>query len=154
MSDPVAPATVPEAAPAPVADAPWYQGADQETVGYLQNRGLDRKTPKEAALEAIKAHREAEKFIGAPADKLVRLPKDEADTAGWEQVYGRLGVPADAKGYDFSDLKFSDGSEPDSDFTDFFKNNARKYHLTKQAARDLMHDMLGYMEKSEGDESA
>jgi hypothetical protein len=49
-----------------------------------------------------KAHREAEKLIGAPASEMIRIPKDPNDAEGWRQVRSRLGVPADEKGYDFA----------------------------------------------------
>jgi hypothetical protein len=91
-------------------DKPWYDGAGAEDVGYFQNRGWDKVDAKTAAINAAKAHREAEKLIGAPAAELVRLPKDPNDAAGWAAVRSRLGVPADEKGYNFADVKHADGS--------------------------------------------
>jgi hypothetical protein len=38
-------------------------------LGYLQNRGWDKVDAKTAAINAGKAHREAEKLIGAPATR-------------------------------------------------------------------------------------
>lgn len=112
MTDTPAPAP----APAPAPDAPWFNGADTETIGYIQNRGLDKITPVEAAMKTIKAHREAEKHLGVPSDQLQRMPKDAGDTDGWNSLYNRLGVPADAKDYDFSGVKFADGTELDDGF--------------------------------------
>src|SRR5690348_6393637 len=48
----------------------WFDGADAETVGHIQNRGLDKLPANEAALAAIKAHREAEKHLGVRADQI------------------------------------------------------------------------------------
>lgn len=90
----------------------WYEGkADAITVGYLQNRGLHDKTPEEVALSVAKAHMEAEKFIGAPADQLIRLPKDPADTQAWDAVYQRLGALKDGERPDWTHIKTPDGKE-------------------------------------------
>ncbi len=80
-------------------------------MGYFQNRGWDKVDAKTAALNAAKAHREAEKLIGAPADKMIRLPNDPNDAEAMRQVRQKLGMPQDAKGYDFSSIKRADGSE-------------------------------------------
>jgi hypothetical protein len=93
----------------PPAEKPWYDGAPAEDVGYFQNRGMDKMTAKDAALAAAKAHREAEKLIGGPADKMIRLP-ESTDAEGWRQVRLKMGVPQDEKGYDFSVVKHADGS--------------------------------------------
>lgn len=101
-------------APAPVAgDKPWHDGFAAEDIGYFQNRGTDKGDAKAAALAASRAHREAEKLIGAPAAELIRLPKDPNDTAGWTTVRERLGVPKDANGYAdaFKVIKHADGSD-------------------------------------------
>lgn len=97
-------------APPAGGDKPWYDGAAAEDVGYLQNRGWDKVDAKTAALNAAKAHREAEKLIGAPADKIIRIPNDPNDAEAMRQVRLRLGMPQDEKGYDFTPLKHADGS--------------------------------------------
>src|SRR5258708_32263958 len=86
---------------------PWYDGVDSDTVGYIQNRGLDKVDAKNAFLAAVKAHKEAEKLIGVPADQVLRLPKDANDTSGWNTVKDRLGRPKDASGEDFTAVKES-----------------------------------------------
>lgn len=94
-------------------DKPWHDGIAAEDLGYFQNRGLDKGDAKAAALGAAKAHREAEKLIGAPANELVRIPKDPNDAAAWTAVRERLGVPKDANGYAdaFKVIKHADGSD-------------------------------------------
>jgi len=71
------------AAAAAAGAKPWYEGAAAEDVGYFQNRGWDKVDAKTAAFNAAKAHREAEKLIGAPADKMIRLPNDPNDAEAW-----------------------------------------------------------------------
>ena len=97
IDEPAPAAGVP--APAAGGEKPWHDGLPAEDVGYFQNRGWDKTDAKTAAVAAAKAHREAEKLIGAPADKIVRLPNDPNDAEAWRQVRLRLGMPQDEKGY-------------------------------------------------------
>ena len=131
---------------------PWFDGADQETVGYLQNRGWDKVDAKAAAFNAIKAHREAEKLIGAPSDQVLRLPK-EGDTNAWKQVWQRLGAPADAKEYDFASIKYSDGSELDEPFVETARAIAAQLNLPKSAAPALVKGLVEFAEKAEASEA-
>ena len=85
---------------------PWHQGVDAEVLGHWQNKGWKVDDPKEVALAATKQAREAEKPFGVPTERLIRLPADAKDEAGWKDVWGKLGVPADAKDYNFADVKF------------------------------------------------
>jgi hypothetical protein len=95
------------------AEKPWYEGAAAEDIGYLQNRGWDKVDAKTAAFNAAKAHREAEKLIGAPADKMVRLPADPNDVEGWRGVRLKLGMPQTEAGYadSLKVVKHADGSD-------------------------------------------
>jgi hypothetical protein len=90
---------------APVVAPKWFEGkADAIVIGHLQNRGWADKPVEEVALAAIKAHQEAEKFIGAPADKLIRLPNDRADQEGWAAVYNKLGALKDGERPNFDGI--------------------------------------------------
>ncbi len=120
---------------------PWFKGADAETIGYLQNRGLDKKTPSEAALDISKMHREAEKLIGAPANELIRVPKDQKDEAGWKTVWTRLGAPADPKEYDFSAIKDAAGNPIAAPLADVLRASFGKYHVPKETATALAADI-------------
>lgn len=42
---------------------------------------------------------EAEKRLGVPADQLMRMAKGPDDVEGWNEIFTKLGRPADAKGY-------------------------------------------------------
>jgi len=116
---------------------PWYKGATPEVVGHLQARGWETKTPTEVALEAVRAHFEAQKFIGAPPDQIVRMPKDASDEAGWSALRSRLGVPADAAGYKFDDVKRADGSALDESQRAFLAQTALSAHLAPDAAVEV-----------------
>lgn len=152
MSAAPIPVPVPTPTPAPVVN--WYDGQDPDFVGQLTNRGLTGKTPVEAALEFHKAHREAEKFIGIPADQLVRMPKDPADAEGWKNVHTKLGVPADPKEYDFTSIKFKDGTDLDPAFTDWFRAAAAENHLPKTAAVALAGKFTAFLDQQDTTEAA
>lgn len=79
--------------------APWHQGIAPEITGLWQNKGYDINDPVKVATELTKAYTEAEKFIGAPAAKVLRIA-DPTDEAGFRAMWQRLGAPSDAKEYD------------------------------------------------------
>jgi hypothetical protein len=130
-------------APPPAA---WYEGkADAETVGYLQNKGWATATPVDVALNAIKAHREAEKFIGAPANELARIPKADSDEATVKAFWEKLGAPANGKeGYDFSAIKNADGTPVTAPVLDKIREVAAELHLPKDAATRVAAAILKY----------
>lgn len=132
--------------------APWYQGIqglESDVIGHIQNRGWHTMTPAQAAAEAAKAHREAERFLGVPKEQLVRLPKDAADEAGWNEVYSRLGQPKDAKEYDFSGVKFTDEAVLDTGDQDWLRQVATDLHLSKDAATKLAGHLVKHLEAGE-----
>lgn len=131
----------------------WYTGADNETLGYLQNRGLDKQDAKAVAFASIKAHREAEKLLGAPQDQLLRLPKDGNDPA-WRSVHHRLGVPQDAKEYDFKEVKFSSGEPLDANFDAFLRTEFHKNNVSAAAAQGITREFVSYIEKFQAEASA
>lgn len=147
----------------PPANTAWFSGpgfddlpetSRTELTGYLQNRGWDKTDARAAALGAIKAHREAERLIGAPADKIVRLPKDASDEAGLTELRTKLGVPADAKEYDFSTVKFTDGSALDAEFTAKIGAALRDANVAKDRAPTVAKAVVEFMEKADAGEAA
>ena len=142
------------AAAAAAASKPWYEGkADAETIGWLQNKGWD-KDPVTAAIEASKARREAERFLGAPPEQLLRLPKDATDEAGWNAVRQRLGAPKEAREYDFSTVKFADGSELEQSFTDRMRAALHKAGTPKDAAPGVVKEVVGFMDAADAADTA
>lgn len=127
------------------ATSPWYDTLDTETKGYLQNKGLDKKTAVEAFLEASKFHREAEKFVGAPANELLRLPKDP-NAPEWKNVYERLGKPKEAKEYDFSTVKRAGDKALDEALSDTLRNAAFNSNMTKDAATRMAADIVKHLD--------
>ncbi len=125
------------------APAAWYAGADAELIGHIQTKGWHDLTPDKAALAAIQAHREAERYIGAPADRLIKLPASSDDAAGWADVFKRLGAPEKAEDYDFSGVKVGEEAV-DPGLVDFFRKEALRLHLPKDVAPELLKNYLDH----------
>lgn len=128
-------------------EKPWFDGADAETVGYITNRGLDKVDVKQAALKAIEFHRNAEKKLGGPADRLLRIPTDVADADGWNAIHTALGKPKDKTGYDFSAAK-----EADETFVNFVREFSFKHNLPKGVGEALATEFTKYAGELDGNE--
>lgn len=127
----------------------WYGTPDTDTLGYIQARGLDKMKPEEAALTSIKAHREAEKLMGVPADQLLRVPKDLSDVEGWNKVHQRLGVPADAKEYDFTTIKNKAGETLNEDVANTMRGLVAELKIPKSTASILVQKIVDLADKSQ-----
>ena len=135
----------------PVAGATGY---DADIVGHAQNKGWDKMPPAQAALEAAKAHRASERLIGVPAERIVTLPKEATDEAGWQNVWTKLGAPREAKDYDFTTVKFTDGKELDAAFVDTLRAAAFKNHLPTAAAQDFAKSIVKLVEDGDKADAA
>lgn len=142
----------PAAAPA-AGNEQWFNGADPETTGFLQNRGWDKLDAKGAAMAAVKSYREASAHLGAPPDQLMRMPKDANDAEAWGKLYSRLGVPDKPDAYNFDSVKFSDGSTVDQDVVNTIRDLAYKNHLTPDAATSVAKAVVNMVEQAETQES-
>ena len=93
--------------------APWYEGkVAPEHVGLWQNKGYDVTDPVKVATELSKAYAAANSHFGAPPEEMVRFPKNPMDPA-YDAIRQRLGVPAAPADYDFTTVKFTDGTTLD-----------------------------------------
>jgi hypothetical protein len=126
----------PAPAPAPAGD-PWHTGLEGEVLGYVQNRGLDKLGAKDAALAAIEAHRNAEKMLGIPSDKVLRLP-DQGDSEAWGKFYDSLGRPAEVAGYEIEST--------DAKFVEEISKLSHNLGLTKDQGRALAKGLESYIE--------
>ena len=135
------PASQPAADPAPVQDH-WTKtaGIEGEDLGWLQNRGVDKKDLNGAFAEVLKTARNAEKRLGAPADELLRLPKDMSDSEAMASVYDRLGRPATAEDYNLE----AGEDQASIDFTNHFAAKAHEYGLTAKQAEAMYEDLDNY----------
>ena len=85
---------------------------------------------------------EAQKFVGVPQEQLLRLPKDASDEAGIKAMWKRLGAPDAPEGYDFSGVKFADGTDLDQAFVDRARAAAAKLNMPKDTAAAFNGDTL------------
>lgn len=138
----------PAAAAQSAAATPWTAGLEADLLGVAQTRGWYDKPADQVAREILKSYREAEKHIGVPPDQILRMPKQgdtEAEAAFWQ----RLGVPKDATGYDFSGVKFSDGTELDDGFVQTISKVAAEAHIPAEAAKRVVDGLVKYMENAD-----
>ena len=123
--------------------AAWYgDKIDAVTLGYWQNKGIDAKDPIAVANKLTEFYRNSEKLIGAPPEEMVRLPRPNADSTEIKQVLGRLGVPAEAKDYDLSSVKFSDGAELDQGFSDTIRGVLHNARVPADRAPDVVKALV------------
>lgn len=124
----------------------WYEDLDDDTKGYLDNRGLTSGTIKDAVVASIKAHREAEKFLGVPSKELFRIPKDLSDPA-WGTIFEKIGVPQKPEEYDLSTLE--DGLP---EFKDFLQKTMHEAKVSKDGANAFAKNFKEYMANQEKEE--
>lgn len=137
-------------------NTPWFNAfsGDAEMMGHVQARGWDKLTdPATAAVEIARQQRQAQQLVGAPADQIIRLPKDANDPA-WNTVHQRLGRPADDKGYDFSGVKNVAGQAMDEALTATVRAAAFKLNLSKDGAAELARTVVAMSDKAAADEKA
>ena len=149
-----APAPAPESgaltpAPAPAPAATWYDSvANAETKTWVAQKGW---SSMDAALES---GRHLEKLIGAPADEVVRLPKNP-DEAAVRGVLSRLGLPETPDKYEIATVE---GVPVDPEYAKWAQDIFHKVGLTASQAKALSTENATYvkqaMEKQEADYKA
>lgn len=74
-------------------------GFDWKSVG-VDDAGLNLVNDRQwkSPADLLKSYTNLEKLTGVPADKLIRLPKDN-DPAAWNEVYAKLGRPESPEKY-------------------------------------------------------
>jgi hypothetical protein len=114
----------------------WYEGADPELVGHIQNKGWDDP------IKAAKAHRELEKAFGKGK---IALPEDDASDEEMNKFYSKLGRPESADKYE---LKKADGVEVNADFESQFKNWAFDAGLNLKQTQKLFDKALEFSQSA------
>jgi hypothetical protein len=141
-------------APGTLAADPAFAQFPAEIQGAFKNKGWDGKPIMEAVLESMRSYQEAERFLGAPKDKLVRLPKDATDEAGIKEFRTRTGVPDDVKGYDFSAIKFNDGTALDPNAIGALAPALHAAGVPKERAPEIMAAFVKFMDSADTEASA
>lgn len=147
------------AAATTTAAKPWYEGkVDGELLGHMQNRGWHGKSAEDVAVEALRAHREAQTFMGVPESRLIKLPADQAkDSDGMRAVFQRLGAPKEAKEYDFSAIKSPDGktlTEARAPLDAALRNAFYDANVPKDAAVRLAQAVVKHLDETANAQTA
>jgi hypothetical protein len=129
-------AAAPAAAPAQAANAPWYGTiADAELATWAQTKNFaDPAT-------ALAAFRNTEKFVGVPADQIIRKPKDANDAEGLKAYRAALGVPEAPDKYE---LPVAEGQDPK--FADWARGAFHKHGVPGEIAKGIATDWNGWLE--------
>jgi hypothetical protein len=122
----------------------WFAGLDAEHLGHIQERGLDKLGPVDAAVKLAQMHRAARVSLGIPEDQLLKLPK-EGDSDGWRQVWQRLGAPADAKEYAFEGIDIGGDSGATNSFIDALRATAAGLNMPKAMAAEMAKGVQKWM---------
>lgn len=143
------PVTTPETPPAPAA---WHTGIAPETIGFWQTKGwFDPANPdaKKVAEGLTKSYREVERFVGAPPDEMIRVPKPNAATADIDAYWQRIGVPKESKDYDLSSVKRADGKDVDTALVDAFRAAVHSSRVTKDQAAPILAAVIKQLDAAD-----
>lgn len=111
--------------------ASWLTGADETTVGYVQNKGWTEP------MQVLDGYRNLERLLGADkAGNSVIIPKPDADPSEWGAIYDRLGRPSGPEGYA---AQFPENADPEFKAATLAK--AHELGLTKAQADGLFTAM-------------
>lgn len=134
------PGAPPPGAPPPA--AAWHTGVAPEVLGWWQNKGLPLDDPKTFGTKITELYQQAEKFIGAPPNEIVRMPKADAKPEEISAFRQRLGAPAEAKDYDFSAIKDAAGQPLSAPLADALRASFHAHGITKDAAPAVALDVV------------
>lgn len=132
----------------------WWAGLDADHQALVTARGLEKLTPDVAAQTVVKSYRELQKLHGGIASgEYIKPPGPNDDDAARKAFYQKLGAPADATGYKFDDLKFSDGSSLEQSFQDQVREAAAAANMPAHMLNAFVAKMIPHMEASEQNEN-
>lgn len=114
-----------------VGGKPWFEAAISEPD--VREAIAAKKYPHPGAL--AKSYVELERTLASRDDsKMIRIPDANAKPEDWDQVYTKLGRPANPQGY--KDVKWGDGADPR--MVEFASNLAFKLGLSPKAAESIL----------------
>ena len=116
--------------------APWYgEIADAELKTWAATKNFSDPAT------ALAAFRNTERFVGAPADSLIRKPKDANDAAGIAAYRAALGVPEAADKYE---IPVPEGQAPT--LAEWAKPVFHKLGVPADIAKGLATEWNGFLE--------
>jgi hypothetical protein len=132
----------------------WTEGLDEATMAYVTDRGLADKEIKDALLDTIKAHKEAQAYIGVPKEQLLTLPKADAAPEEWDAVWEKLGYSKNADDYKFDGLKRADGTDVDAATKDHIRAQATALRLSPANALKLAEADVKFRDNTASSQTA
>lgn len=99
-----------------------------EDIAYINNKGWKGPT------DVIASYRNAEKLVGRDPSTLLTMPRAD-DPAGFLEVMGKLGRPADAAKYEFAEPPA--GMKPDDNYLTWARGTFHELGLTASQAKTL-----------------
>lgn len=132
--------------------APWFDAYEPEIKSFVTAKGLDKLDQGAALATALKSYFNTEKFVGAPAEKLLRLPDSHADPV-FQTTYDRLtGMipPPTADSYKFDGLQFKDWAALGDADAAFLRDFGVKHRLSPEAIRELGAGMIARADEDAG----
>jgi hypothetical protein len=123
-------------------------------LGFWQNKGLPVDDPKAFGVKITELYQNAEKFIGAPPDQLIRLPKADAKPEEISAFRQRLGVPTEAKDYDFSTIKDAAGQPLAAPLADALRAASHEAGVPKDAAAKVAAAVVKHLDSVRTTETA
>lgn len=114
----------------------WYSGfSSPELRGVVENNGW------KSAEDAVRNYAELNKMLGVPKDYLLKVPKDDTDKDGWNQVYSRLGRPEKAEDYGLAALK-----NADPEYAAMIAGVMHEHGVSKKAATAIVEKHGAFLE--------
>ncbi len=122
---------------------------DPETLAYITSKKLDGVADwREAFSNVAKFHRDAEAYIGIPADQRLRAP-NPTDPASVKAFWAKFGVPEAADKYDLSAVKFADGRELDPAFATGLRNALLENNIPAAAAAKIAETFVKHQDATD-----
>lgn len=119
----------------------WSDGLGDELKGWAQNRGYTNLKADEALPKIAEGFWNAEKKMGVPADRVLKLPEDMTDPEALAPVYDRLGRPESPDKYE---LAAPEGVQTEEAFVNWARNAFYKAGLTQAQAKAVFEDYMGF----------
>lgn len=116
----------------------WTSSFNEEQKGFITNKGF--KEP----VNLLDSYRNSEKLIhqlrGTGSDRIIGLPEKD-DAPEWKDVHYKLGVPKEAKEYQFEVPK----EHGDEKFVDWARSTMHKLNIPRKAAEGLVKEWNQYV---------
>ncbi len=113
------------------ATSDWTASLPEAHKMFVQNKGF-----KDMSM-ALDSYKHLETLMGAPKERLIKMPEKSDDVAAWGEVYDRLGRPKSSSEYQF---KVPEGITQDPASTKWAQELFHKAGLTKSQGEMIANE--------------